>query len=293
MLPNVVPLRNSVLLAKRVSELSKFPLLIPNVRRFNNAEISVAFTDHVGSAVVIAQTEFDSDWIELFLLLDSLRSARDLTLCLTYMGYSRQDQQNPNESMAVRMFANLLETFKISRCVLIDNHNELLLRIPTKHVSARRLFERDIKNQHHPSCLRHVVVVSPDLGGVRRAYDISRSLKCDFMICNKSKNIFGELKQVDPMGKVEEKLCILIDDMIDSGATICHAAASLIKAGARDVTAYCTHGIFSKGCLERLTNSYISEIVITDSIQKNCNLPSKIRKISIDSLIADTIKCIV
>lgn len=300
---SIIPLRNSIHLAKRVAEILEYPLLTPCVRRFNNGEMSVAFRDRVDSAVVIAQTESDSDWIELFLLLDALRNARSLPLCLTYMGYSRQDQQNPNESMATRMFANILETFNISRCIIIDNHSDPMLRIPMEHMSARSLFEQDIRDRYgavaaadseseKSRLMQTSVVVSPDLGGVRRAYEMSRSLKCDFIICNKSKNVFGELKKVDPIGSVEGKLCILLDDMIDSGATICHAAASLMKAGARDVVAYCTHGIFSKGCLDRVEDSPISELVVTDTIQKECKLPSKIRKISVDSLIADAIKCI-
>ena len=137
------------------------------------------------------------------------------------------------------------------------------------------------------------MLVSPDLGGVRRAYDLSRSLKCEFIICNKAKTVFGELKRIDPIGSIKDKLCILIDDMIDSGSTICHAAESLIRAGARGVVAYCTHGVLSKGAIERLAASDISEIVLTDTIQKDIVFPSKIRKISIDSLLVDTIRCIV
>lgn len=290
----LIPLRNSISLAERVAELSdNLTFLTPNVRSFNNGEISIAFRNSIDSAVIIAQTESDSDWIELFLLLDSLCNVSNITLCLTYMGYSRQDQQNPNESMATRMFSKILESFKISRCIILDNHSEPLLRIPMQHISARKIFEDDIKDRYS---LDRVVLVSPDLGGVRRAYDMSRSLKCDFIICNKSKNVFGELKRIDPIGSVEGKLCILVDDMIDSGATICHAASSLIKAGASEVVAYCTHGIFSKGCLDRLSHSDISEIVFTDSIQRGSDIapkPSKLRKISIDSLIVDAIKCIV
>ncbi|MBQ7674193.1 MAG: ribose-phosphate diphosphokinase [Alphaproteobacteria bacterium] len=283
--------RNSADLATLVSEKLELPLVKPNVRCFNNKEICVSFRGYINHATVIAATETDNDWIELFLLLDALRSTKDITLCLTYMGYARQDQQNPNESMAARMFAGLLETMNISRCIMIDNHSEPLLRIPTQHISARTLFERDIADKYNS--LDQIVLVSPDLGGVRRAYDMSRSLKCDFIICNKAKTVFGELKRIDPIGSVKDKLCILIDDMIDSGSTICHAAEALIRAGARGVVAYCTHGVLSKGSLERLASSDISEIVLTDSLQKDIVFPSKIRKISIDSLLVDTIRSIV
>ncbi|MBR1734916.1 MAG: ribose-phosphate diphosphokinase [Alphaproteobacteria bacterium] len=282
--------RNSKNLAKSVAEKLELPLVIPNIRRFYNQEICVSVQEQIGYATVIAATETDNDWIELFLLLDALRAAKDVTLLLTYMGYSRQDQQNPNESMAARMFAKLLETTNISRCVLIDNHSEPLLRLPTHHISARSLFEQDITDKY---TLDQVVLVSPDLGGVRRAYDMSRSLRCDFIICNKAKTVFGELKRIDPIGSVKDKLCILVDDMIDSGSTICHASESLIRAGARGIVAYCTHGVLSKGAIERLSNSDISEIILTDTIQKDIVFPSKIRKISIDSLLVDSIRSIV
>lgn len=283
--------RNSENLARSVAEKLTVPLTVPNIRRFNNNEICVAVREPMDCAVVIAATETDSDWIELFLLLDSIRNVKDITLCLTYMGYSRQDQQNPNESMAARVFATLLETFNITRCVLIDNHSEPLLRIPLQHLSARTVFAQDINDKYNS--LDQAVIVSPDLGGVRRAYDMSLALKCDFIICNKAKTVFGELKRIDPIGTVKGKLCILVDDMIDSGSTICHAAESLIRAGARGVVAYCTHGIFSDGALEKLVASDISEIILTDTLQKDVTLPPKIRKLSIDSLIVDAIRSIV
>lgn len=288
---NILCTRNSELLAKSISEKLEVSFIKPNVRCFNNGEICVSVLEPLTDAFVIAATETDNDWIELFLLLDSIREAQDITLCLTYMGYSRQDQQNPNESMAARVFASILETFHINRCVLIDNHSEPLLRIPTQHLSARTLFEHDIADKYNS--LDQVVLVSPDLGGVRRAYDLSRSLKCDFIICNKAKTVFGELKRIDPIGSVKDKLCILIDDMIDSGATICHAAEALVRAGARGVVAYCTHGVLSTGALERLVLSDISEVILTDSLRKDIVFPSKIRKISIDSLLVDAIRCIV
>lgn len=286
---HIVCTRNSEILARKISDTLEIPLVIPNVRCFNNKEISISFCESLESVFLITQTETDNDWIELFLTLDALRCCKNIVLCCTYMGYARQDQQNPNESMAAQMFARILETTNIAKCIVIDNHSEPFLRIPTLHLSARQIFERDIRDKYS---LDQAILVSPDLGGVRRAYDMSRSLKCDFIICNKAKTVFGELKRIDPIGSVEGKLCIIIDDMIDSGSTVCHAAESLIKSGARGVIAYCTHGIFSKGSLERLASSDISEIVFTDSLQKDIVFPPKIRRLSIDSLLIDAIKYI-
>jgi ribose-phosphate pyrophosphokinase len=287
---DIIYTRNSEKLARSIAERLDIPVVAPNVRRFNNGEICVWLHKPIRDAIVVASTETDGNWIELFLLLDALRGADRVILCLSYMGYSRQDQQNPNESCAAGMLARLLETMHISQCIIVDNHSEPLLRVPTQHISAKSIFEKDISDK-----FRHdqIVIVSPDLGGVRRAYDISRSLKCDFIICNKAKTVFGELKKIDPIGSVNDKICILVDDMVDSGATLCYAANSLMRAGSRGVLAYCTHGVLSNGALERLNESDITEIVLTDSVFGELPSSSKIRKLSIDSLIADAIRCIV
>ena len=274
-------------LAESISEkmsVSAFPI---NVRQFYNGEISVSLRKPFHNAVVIASTETNDDWIELFLLLDALRSSANVILCLSYMGYSRQDQQLANESFAAGLFARLLENMNISRCIVVDNHSEPLFRIPTQHISTQIIFEKDISRKYVAD---QIVVVAPDLGGVHRAYNIAKSLKCEFAICNKAKSVFGDLKRVDHIGSVNGKICILIDDMIDSGATLCYASESLTKAGSRGVAAYCTHGVLSNGSIEKIKKSQISEVVLTDSIQKTDELSEKFRRLSIDSLIIDAIK---
>lgn len=277
-------------LAKTVSEKTSFSAFPINVRRFNDGEIAVSLRKTFHDVVVIASTETNDDWIELFMLLDALRNSSNVILCLSYMGYSRQDMQFTNESFAAGLFPKLLENMNISRCIIIDNHSEPLFRIPMIHLSAQSIFEKDIAAKYTSN---QVVIVSPDLGGVHRAYNIAKSLQCDFVICNKAKNVFGELKRVDHIGSVKDKICILIDDMIDSGATLCHASENLVNSGSRGVVAYCTHGVLSNGSIEKIEKSHISEIVLTDSIHKVENLSGKFRKLSIDSLIVEAIQCIV
>jgi ribose-phosphate pyrophosphokinase len=283
----IVYTKNSSELAKLISKELSFPLFLANVRRFNNDEISVSVPKTFYDVIVVATSVINDDWIELFLLLDALRDAKNIILCMPYFGYSRQDTQNKNESFGARLFFRILEMMSVSRCIILDNHNEPTIRIPYIHLSANNLFEIDIMNKYEMST---IVVVSPDIGGSHRADAISRALKCDFAICNKARNVFGELKKVDVIGNVENKICVLIDDIIDSGATMCRAAEALTKAGSKGVVAYAIHGVFSNGSVGKIEKSDISEIVVTDSICNRNVISPKIRKLSIAPMIAGTIR---
>jgi ribose-phosphate pyrophosphokinase len=244
----------------------------------------------VYDVVVVASTVTNDDWIELLLLLDALRCAARITLCMPYMGYSRQDKQNENESFGVSMCCRLLESMGISECILLDNHSEPLFRIPTYHLSARCVFEASIVSKYVP---KQITIVSPDIGGAYRANEYALSIGCDLAICNKTKNVFGQLKKSDVLGNVRDKICILIDDIVDSGATLCHAAEALEQQGCKGVVAYCSHGVLSAGAIDRLGKSIITEIVLTDSIANAETVSAKIRKLSIASLMAETIRSIV
>lgn len=286
---DIVFTRNSEKLAYKIANKISFTAFPSSVKCFNNGEMSVTLRKAFREVIVIANTETNNDWIELFLLLDALKGTSKIILCISYMGYTRQDKQNPNESFAARMFSVLLETFNIFHCILVDNHSEPIIRIPTQHISAQSIFGNDILTKYNS---KQIVIVSPDIGGVSRADEIAKTLGCEFVICNKERNVFGELKKITLMGNVNGKICILIDDMVDSGATLYHASESLIAAKGIEVVSYCTHGVFSGGAIELLEKSKITEIVFTDTIQKSFALSTKFRKLSIDSLIVDAIRCI-
>ncbi|MDR2157814.1 MAG: ribose-phosphate diphosphokinase, partial [Holosporaceae bacterium] len=248
----IVYARNSKELAKACAKELSFPAFPANVRRFNNGEIAVSTPKNFHDVIVMTSTVKNDDWIELFLLLDALRDAKNLILCIPYMGYSRQDIQNPNESFGAGLFSRLLETMNIFRCIILDNHGEPFVRIPTFHASAAKIFELDVISKYNPS---QIVAVSPDIGGAYRASAIARSIGCDFAICNKARDVFGELKKANVIGNVANKICVLIDDIIDSGSTMCYAADSLLKAGCKGVVAYASHGVLSKGAVEKLEKS--------------------------------------
>ncbi|MDR1375523.1 MAG: ribose-phosphate diphosphokinase [Holosporaceae bacterium] len=285
----IVYTRNSGELAKLLAKdlaLSVFPA---NVRRFSNGEISVSLSKSFGNVMVLSSTVTNEDWLELLLLLDALRDAKNITICMPYMGYSRQDVQNQNESFGARLFPRLLETASVAHCIILDNHAEPMMCFPYTHLSANGIFEADIMSKYS---MQQIVVVSPDIGGAYRANAVSRSLKCDFAICNKARDVFGELKKTDVVGNVSNKICVLIDDIVDSGATLCHAAGALLEAGSNGVVAYVVHGVLSNGSRERLEKSRIEEIVLTDSICATNVNSSKFRKLSVASLLAETIRYI-
>lgn len=280
---------NSENLAQNLAEKMLFAAFPSNVKRFACGEMSVSLRKSFHEVIIVASTETNNDWIELFLLLDALRDASRIILCFSYLGYSRQDRQNQNESFAARMFAKFIETFPISHCIVIDNHSEPFLRIPTHHISAHNLFQKDITTKY---ATEKIIIVSPDVGATRKAYELSRNLKCGFVICNKEKNIFGELKKITHAGDVRDKICIIVDDMVDSGATLLHVSDTLFSAGCENVVAYCTHAVLSHNAIQKLEKSQIAEIVVTNTIERKFNNISKFRKLPIDSLIIDTIQCI-
>jgi ribose-phosphate pyrophosphokinase len=238
---------------------------------------------------VVASTVTHDDWIELFLLLNALRNSKNIVLFLSYIGYSRQDTQNSSESFGAGLFPRLLETANISNCIIFDNHCESFFRIPTVNVSSRRIFADYLTERYDAD---KITVVSPDVGGARRASAVARSVRCDFAICHKMRDAFGMIEKSNVIGNVSSKICVLIDDIVDSGTTLCAAADALINAGCAGVVSYCSHGILSDEAVEKLDRSEIAEITLTDSIERNKPLPVKFKKLSIASLIAEEIQCI-
>ena len=286
----IIYTKNSEKLAKSVAEKLNLSASSALVKRFRNDEIQVSLQRSFSHVTIIANTLSNEDWFELFLLLDALKNTRIVNLCLTYSGYSRQDKVNPNESCGNLLFFKFLETFNISKFIFLDNHNEPVLRSPFQHLSAIPLFVRDIKNKYR---MEDIVIVSPDLGRAKDAQFIAETLKTDLAVCAKSRNVFNKVNKIKVLGNVENKICILIDDMIDSGTTLCHASSALLEVKAYKVVAYATHGIFSQGALQSLASSDIAKIVITDSIYCRDNLSDKFEKLSVAELLANTIRVLV
>lgn len=291
----IIYTKNSENLAKSIAEklnLSASPAI---VKKFGNNEIQVALQRSFSHVTIVANTLTNEDWLELFLLLDALKNTRIVNLCLTYAGYSRQDKINPNESCGNALFLKFLETFNIAKFIFLDNHNEPILRSPFQHLSATPLFIHDIKNkiQNNRYKTEDIVIVSPDLGRAKEAQFVAETLKTDLAVCVKSRNVFNKVNKIKVLGNVENKICVLIDDMIDSGATLCHASDALLEVKAYKVVAYATHGIFSQGALQSLASSNIAKVIVTDSVRCNDNLSDKFEKLSVAELLADAIRVLI
>lgn len=275
-------------IAARLSRECMLPLFHDNVRVFGNSELTVSVPKKFHDVVLLASTIDNNDWMELFLLLNALRTADNIYLCLPYCGYGRQNHYLENESCGAEVTQRFIENFNnIRHCFFIDHHGSPVTRIPTAHLHAGTIFAEDIRNRYN-----NVVIVSPDLGGAERAAEVAQLLKVPLVICNKHKDILGSVRKIDIIGDVKDRNCIVIDDIVDSGATVCAVSSALMAQGANGVSAYVTHGLLNEHCVENIGKSEISEVVLSDSIARIGELSEKFRIVSLISLIVSAIRSI-
>lgn len=278
--------RNVSHLAARISRECMLPIFGSNVRIFSNHEMSVSVSKSFQNVVVLASTINNDDWLELFLLLDALKTAKNILLCMPYCGYARQDHHIGNESCGSDLTLHFIENFNnVTQCVFIDRHHFPNTHIPSVQLHAGTVFADDIQDK-----LNNITIVSPDFGGMDRAKNVADILQAPLVICNKHKNMLGKVKKIDVIGNVKDKNCVLIDDIVDSGATVCAAANELMDQGANNVYAYVTHGLFNEHSIENIEKSPINELVFTDSLPLKNNLSEKFRVVSVSSLIISAIR---
>jgi ribose-phosphate pyrophosphokinase len=285
-------------LAKAIAERLNLPLTKASVRRFADNEIFVEILENVrGSDVYVLQsTSYPANdhLMELLIITDALRraSARRITAVIPYFGYARQDRKVGSRApISAKLVANLITHAGADRVMTLDLHAGQIqgfFDIPTDNLFALPVLTRDIKANYD---LKNVMVVSPDVGGVVRARALAKRLDCLLAIVDKRRERPGESEVMNIIGDVEGKDCLLIDDIVDSGGTLCNAADALLAKGAASVTAYITHGVLSGGAVTRVTSSKLRELVITDSIQPTTTVQSahNIRVISTANLIGEAI----
>ncbi len=260
-------------LADAISACLNVPLTKGQVRRFADMEIFVELQENVrGQDVFVLQsTSFpaNDNLMELLILVDALKraSARRITAVIPYFGYARQDRKpGPRTPISAKLVANLIERAGTDRVLTLDLHAGQIqgfFDIPTDNLFAAPVITRDI--QEHLGT-DNLVVVSPDVGGVVRARALAKRVEAPIAICDKRRERPGESEVMNVIGDVKGKRAILIDDIVDSGGTLCNAAEALLKNGASEVTAYITHGVLSGGAVSRIQNSRLKSLVITDSI---------------------------
>jgi ribose-phosphate pyrophosphokinase len=287
-------------LAEAVAAYLNLPMTKCSVRRFADEEIFVEIHENVrGEDVFIVQpTAFpaNDNLMELLICIDALRraSAKRITAVVPYFGYARQDRKpGPRTPISAKLVANLITQAGADRVLAVDLHAGQIqgfFDIPTDNLYAAPVMAADIQARYGDQDL---MVVSPDVGGVVRARALAKRLdNAPLAIVDKRRDRPGESEVMNIIGDVSGRHCILIDDIVDSGGTLCNAAEALLDAGAADVSAYITHGVLSGGAVARITSSKLKQLVLTDSIQATeaVRVSRNIRVITVADLIGEAIR---
>ncbi len=289
----------NVPLATKIANYLKIKLTKASIRRFSDNEIFVEIEENVRGEdmFVIQPTSYpaNDNLMELLVTLDALRraSAERITAVVPYYGYARQDRKTaPRTPITAKLIANLITQAGANRVLTVDLHSGQIqgfFDIPLDNLFTEPVFTEDIRSRFNDSALP--TIVSPDVGGVVRARAVAKRLGSDLAIIDKRRDRAGVSEVMNVIGEITNKDCLLIDDIIDSAGTIANAASALMNSGAKSVTAYVTHGVLSGKALEKITNSPLKELVITDSIQATSSISNekRIREISIAPLIAEAV----
>ncbi len=285
-------------LALAVSDYLELPLTDCTVKRFADKEVYVEVHENVrGEDVFILQSTSypaNDNLMELLIIADALRrsSARRITAVLPYFGYARQDRKSaPRTPISAKLVANLITVAGANRVLTLDLHAAQIqgfFDIPTDNLSSAPVIVRDIRDKYDTS---NTVIVSPDVGGVVRARNVAQRLGTNLAIVDKRRPKAGVSEVMNIIGDVAGHDCILIDDIVDSGGTLVNAAEALLKAGARNVSAYITHGVLSDTAPQRVAASKLKELVVSDSIEVRPEVAavSNIRRLPIAPLIGEAI----
>ena len=285
-------------LTEAIAAYLKVPLTKCQVRRFADMEVFVEVQENVrGQDVFIIQsTSFPANdhLMEILIMTDACRraSARRITGVIPYFGYARQDRKaGPRTPISAKLVANMITHAGADRVLTVDLHAGQIqgfFDIPTDNLFSAPVMVRDIKERLD---IRDVMVVSPDVGGVVRARALAKRIDAPLAIVDKRRERAGESEVMNIIGDVTGKACILVDDIVDSGGTLCNAADALLANGAKEVSAYITHGVLSGGAVARISASRLKELVLTDTIQPTeaVRVSRNIRVISIAPLIGEAI----
>lgn len=285
-------------LADAVASYLKIPMTKCSVRRFADMEVFVEIQENVrGQDVFVLQsTSFPANdhLMELLIIIDALRrsSARRITAVMPYFGYARQDRRASGRTpISAKLVANMITQAGADRVLTLDLHAGQIqgfFDIPTDNLFSAPLMARDIMDHMDTT---NCMVVSPDVGGVVRARALAKRIDAPLAIVDKRRERPGESEVMNIIGDVAGRSCILVDDIVDSGGTLCNAAEALLAQGAKDVYAYITHGVLSGGAVARIASSKLKELVLTDTIMPTeaVKVAQNIRVISVANLLGEAI----
>ena len=267
------------------------------VGRFSDGEVNVEILENVrGKDVFILQSTCqptNDNLMELLIMVDALKraSAGRVTAVIPYLGYARQDRRPRSARVAItaKVVANMLQAVGVQRMLTVDLHAAQIqgfFDIPVDNIYAGPILLGDIWKQRHDDLL----VVSPDIGGVVRARALAKHLESDLAIIDKRRPKANVSEVMNIIGEVHERTCVIMDDMVDTAGTLCKAAQALKARGAKKVLAYCTHPVLSGSAIERIADSELDELVVTDTIplREAAAACPRIRQVSIGGLLAET-----
>ena len=289
--PKIFACTQSMPLAEQIAKAYGQTLGKVNFSRYSDGEYQPSFEESVrGTRVfIIGSTNPSSDnLMEMLLMLDAAKraSARHINAVLPYYGWARQDRKDkPRVPIAAKLVAKMLETAGATRIITMDLHADQIqgfFEKPVDHLFASTIFLPHLKQLNLPN----LCMASPDMGGSKRAYTYSKALESDVVICYKQREKANVISHMELIGEVKGKNVVLVDDMVDTAGTLTKAADLMVERGALSVRAITTHGLLSGNAYERIENSKLTELIITDSISKE-HPSSKIKVLSCAELFAD------
>ena len=286
-------------LANEIAEYCFSDLVPANITRFADGETSVEFLENIrGEDVFIIQptsTPVNDNLMELMIMIDAAKrsSADRITAVMPYYGYARQDRKSASRTpITAKLVANLLAKSGADRVLTMDLHAGQIqgfFDIPVDDLTSRLVFAKDIRRNVQTN--EPLIFVSPDAGGVVRARKFADMFNGDIAIVDKRRPEAGVAEVMNIIGDVKNKHAIMVDDIVDSGGTLCNAAQAIIDAGATSVRAYITHGVLSGDACKKVEKSVLSELVITDSITNRCPKDcKKTRQVGIGELFGEAIR---
>ena len=286
-------------LSRSIAKQLKLKLVNTNIKSFADGEVYVEINENIrGNSVFVIQstsTPANDNLMELLLCIDALRrsSAKNITAVIPYFGYARQDRKVvPRTSISAKLVSNLITNAGANRIVTVDLHSGQIqgfFDIPVDNLFTTPLFTRYIKKNLKN---KNLICVSPDVGGVQRTRGLATKINVDLAIIDKRRLQPGKSQVMRIIGNVQNKECIIVDDIIDSGGTIVNAVDALVREGAKSVYVFVTHAVLSGEAINKIKKSKINKLIITDSIDntKKIKNVSKIQVLSIAPLMAEAIK---
>ena len=295
----IIACNSNKVLAEAITSYIGVKLADAVIRKFADGEIFVKINENIrGEDIFIIQSTsppVNDNLMELLITIDAARraSAKRITAVIPYFGYARQDRKDEGRTaISAKLIANLITSAGVNRVVTTDLHAGQIqgfFDIPLDNLFSVNELIKDMKEK---TIGKNLAIVSPDVGGVVRARAFAKRINASLVIIDKRRERAGESEVMNIIGEVENKTCILLDDIVDSGGTLCNAAKALKNNGAKEIFSYIVHGVLSGDALKKIENSEIKELILTDSIEASAEIKNikNIRHISIAPLMGEAIK---